>query len=85
MTALLSLWWLTPIVWSLEMIPSSLRSIFELNPIYYVIEGYRSFKTGVPFSAHGMEAKRFWSITLVVLLIGAYVFKRLKAEFADVL
>lgn len=86
MTALLSLWfWLTPIVWSLEMIPPSLRSIFEFNPIYYVIEGYRSLMTGVPFWTHGMEALRFWSITVVALLIGAYVFRRLKAEFADVL
>jgi lipopolysaccharide transport system permease protein/teichoic acid transport system permease protein len=41
--------------------------------------------TGVPFWLHWREALRFWSITAPVLLLGAYVFRRLKPEFADVL
>ena len=86
MSAALSLWfWLTPVVWSPEMIPQEFRLILEFNPIYYVVEGYRSLMTGVPFWLHWREALRFWSVTGPVLMLGAYVFRRLKPEFADVL
>jgi lipopolysaccharide transport system permease protein/teichoic acid transport system permease protein len=86
MSAALSLWfWLTPIVWSPELIPSQFRLILEFNPIYYVVDGYRSLMTGVPFWLNWREAIRFWSVTGPVLVVGAYVFRRLKPDFADVL
>jgi ABC-type polysaccharide/polyol phosphate export permease len=86
MSAVLSLWfWLTPIVWSIEMIPQSFKMIVELNPVYYVVEGYRSLLTGVPFWLRWREALCFWSVTIPVLMLGSYVFRRLKPEFSDVL
>jgi ABC-type polysaccharide/polyol phosphate export permease len=86
MSAVLSLWfWLTPVVWSPELIPPHFRLILEFNPIYYVVNGYRSLMTGVPFWLNWQEALRFWSVTGPVLLLGAYVFRRLKPDFADVL
>ncbi len=86
MSTVLSLWfWLTPVVWSAEMIPSQFKIILEFNPIYYVVEGYRSIITGVPLWLHWREALCFWLVTGPVLLLGAYVFKRLKPEFAEVL
>jgi ABC-type polysaccharide/polyol phosphate export permease len=86
MSAVLNLWfWLTPVVWLPEMIPQQFRLMLELNPIYYVVEGYRSLITGVPFWLHWREAVRFWSVTGPVLFLGAYVFRRLKPEFAEVL
>jgi len=85
-SAVLNLWfWLTPVVWSPELIPPKFRVILELNPIYYVVDGYRSLMTGVPFWQHWLEALYFWSVTGPVLLLGAYVFRRLKPDFADVL
>ncbi len=86
MIAVLNLWfWLTPVVWSAEIIPQSFKIIFEFNPIYYVVEGYRSLMTGVPFWLHWREALCFWSVTGPVFLLGAYVFRRLKPEFPDML
>jgi len=86
MTAVLSLWfWLTPVVWSVEMIPHSFKIMLELNPLYYVVEGYRSLLTGVPFWLRWREGLCFWSITGPVLILGSYVFRRLKPEFADML
>lgn len=86
MSAVLSLWfWLTPVVWSAEIIPSQFKIILEFNPIYYVVEGYRSMITGVPLWLHWREALCFWLVTGPVLLLGAYVFKRLKPEFAEIL
>ena len=33
--------WLTPIFWSLSMVPEEYRWWFELNPAYYITQGYR--------------------------------------------
>jgi ABC-type polysaccharide/polyol phosphate export permease len=86
MTTVLSLWfWLTPVVWSAERIPSRFKLILEFNPIYYVVEGYRSMITGVPLWLQWREALCFWLVTGPILLLGAYVFRRLKPEFAEML
>lgn len=86
MSAVLNLWfWSTPIVWSSALMPPRLRLIVELNPLYYVVDGYRSLMTGVPFWLHWREALFFWSVAGPVLLLGGYVFRRLKPDFADVL
>jgi ABC-type polysaccharide/polyol phosphate export permease len=85
-TAMLNLWfWLTPVVWSAEMIPQPYQLILKFNPIFYVVEGYRSLMTGVPFWLNWRDALCFWSVTGPVFLLGAYVFRRLKPEFAEVL
>jgi lipopolysaccharide transport system permease protein/teichoic acid transport system permease protein len=86
MGAALSLWfWLTPVVWSSEMIPHQFNVILRLNPIYYVVEGYRSVLTGVPLLRSWWEAFYFWAVAASLLVVGAYVFRRLKPEFADML
>jgi len=41
--------------------------------------------TGIPFWTRLSEGVMFWAVTAPVLLAGAYVFKRLKPEFAEVL
>jgi ABC-type polysaccharide/polyol phosphate export permease len=87
MTLALGLWfWLTPIVWSAEMIPVQFMRVLEYNPIYYVVEGYRaSLVTARPVLIDWNSGLRFWSVTLPIFLLGAYVFRRLKPDFADVL
>lgn len=84
--AVLGLWfWLTPVVWSTEMLPPQYKVVLEINPLYYVVEGYRSMITGVPLWRLWREGVYFWLITGPVLLLGAYVFRRLKPEFAEML
>jgi lipopolysaccharide transport system permease protein/teichoic acid transport system permease protein len=54
------------------------------NPLDYIIQGYR----GVLLSHQLPDAGQtlyFWSVALLFLLAGAYVFGRLKPEFADVM
>jgi ABC-type polysaccharide/polyol phosphate export permease len=88
MTVVLNLWfWLTPIVWSTEIIPAQFMNAIQYNPIFYVVEGYRSSLTaGSPLLwLDWRKALRFWAVTGPVFLIGAYVFRRLKPDFADVL
>ena len=87
MSVVLSLWfWLTPIVWSVEVIPAQYRSILEYNPIYYIVEGYRaSLTTDQVVWINWRGGLRFWAVTGPIFLLGAYVFRRLKPDFADVL
>ena len=86
-TPITGLWfWLTPIVWPIEMVPERIRPWLALNPMTYIVEGYRnSFLYARPFWADWIGTVAFWSFAIGMLLIGAFVFKRLKPEFADVL
>lgn len=87
LSILLNLWfWTTPIVWSSDMIPVEYRGLLFFNPMYYIIEGYRGllvFNEIVwPSAAH---TAYFWCVVTATFLAGAYVFGRLKPEFADVM
>lgn len=78
--------WGTPILWQLSQAPEAMQIIFKLNPIYYVVNGYRSAlfeKTW--FWEDFYSTMYFWIITVVIFGVGALVFKRLKVHFADVL
>ena len=78
--------WGTPIFWSIKLIPDNYQWIFKLNPMYYVIEGYRnSFIYHKWFWELGYINVWFWVVTIAVMLLGAIVFKKLRPHFADVL
>lgn len=80
--------WLTPIMWSTTTMNISEKYIwiFKLNPMYYVVEGYRWCMIGDSTSASSMnDTVYFWFFTVVIFLIGLSLFKRLKPHFADVL
>jgi len=79
--------WATPILWPYTIVPQKYRFILNLNPMYYVVEGYRDAFTcnGVWFWEKGFQTLYFWLLTAIVLVVGASVFKRMKNHFADVL
>ena len=78
--------WLTPIFWSIEFVPEAYRWIFKLNPVFYLVNGYRdSIVAGVPFWEHPVETVYFWSITVFLLAMGATVFRRLRPRIAEVI
>ena len=78
--------WLTPIFWSLKIVPAKYHFYLKLNPVYYIIQGYRdSFIHKVWFWEHPLYTLYFWLFTGVVFVIGAVVFSRLRPHFADVL
>lgn len=78
--------WVSPIFWSLDTFPSGYRFLLELNPLSYVMEGYRkSFIYGQPFWTDVKGLLYFWSITLAVLLIGVFTYKKLRPHFGDVI
>lgn len=80
------LFWATPIFWDVNLVSVQFAKILKLNPVYYIIEGYRDcFISGVPFWAHTSTTLYFWIVTLVVFVVGISVYKKLQQHFADVL
>ncbi|MEG1847621.1 MAG: ABC transporter permease [Lachnospiraceae bacterium] len=78
--------WGTPILWQLGQAPEQLRLLFKLNPVYYIVNGYRSaLFEKVWFWEDFYSTMYFWIVTVVIFGIGALIFKRLKVHFADVL
>jgi ABC-type polysaccharide/polyol phosphate export permease len=78
--------WLTPIIWNITRIPEKYRWIIKLNPMCYIVNGYRdSLIYKVPFWSKPYETLYFWFFTLMVLLIGVMVFRRLKPHFGEVI
>jgi len=76
--------WLTPIFWTLEMIPQKFHWIIKLNPMYYIVSGYRdSIVSRVGFWERE-NTIYFWIFTLIILFVGINVFRKLKPHFAEV-
>ncbi len=78
--------WATPILWKLSMVPEQYQILFKLNPVFYIVNGYRSAlleKTW--FWEDFYSTMFFWITTAVIFGIGTLIFKRLKVHFADVL
>lgn len=78
--------WATPIFWHIDMMPTKIHTLLKLNPMFYIVQGYReSFIDFIPFWHHTQLTLYFWSVALVVFIVGAFIFKELKPQFADVL
>ncbi len=76
--------WATPILWDIKILPEPYRSLFAINPMYYVVQGYRdSFLYATPVIERASESVLFWSITGTMVLLGIYLFRRLQPQFAD--
>ena len=78
--------WATPILWNIDVLSDEWLVILKLNPLVYIVNGYRSAIYGRQwFFQDFFSTMYFWIVTVVLFGIGAAVFKRLKVHFADVL
>jgi len=78
--------WITPIMWSYTIVPENYQWILKLSPMYYIVEGYRdTFLNHIWFFERYFQTAYFWIITLGLFVLGAFIFKKLKPHFADVL
>ena len=76
------LFYATPIVYSIETIPENYRWILKLNPMTYIIEGYRSILYYQQMPNLKILAGIF-IIGIIVLIIGYTVFSHLQKRFAE--
>lgn len=78
--------WMTPVFWNFKIIPAKYVIYLKLNPAYYIIEGYRNCFIYHRWFWQDMNVTiYYWSFTIIILLVGAVTFKRLRPHFADVL
>ena len=78
--------WATPIFWSLDLVPQKYRYIIELNPMFYIVDGFRdTFINNIWFWEKSSLSIYFIIFSSVTLIFGAIVFRRLRPHFGDVL
>ena len=79
--------WMTPIMWNAQTtMPGPLQTVFKLNPMYYVVDGFRdALLNRVWFWEKPIWSIYFWCVTIGVYLLGVKLFNRLKGHFSDVL
>ena len=72
----------TPIVYSVETIPENFRWILKINPMTYIIEGFRDI-----FYYHQIPDVKMLSIILllgiVLCIVGYLIFNKLQKKFAE--
>jgi len=78
------LFWFTPIVYPVTIIPESYRHFLELNPVYSLVNGYQQVL--VYNATPAFEGVLIVSgIALSLVLLGLFMFRRASAEMVDVL
>ena len=78
--------WLTPIFWNMNIIPEKYHSLIQLNPMVYIIEGYRNSMIYHTWFWEDMTMTLyFWGVTLFIFVLGGLTFRKLRPHFADVL
>lgn len=78
--------WATPIFWSPTLLPESLKFVTLLNPMAYIVGGFRdTFINQRWIWESPKEVLFFWGIVSLVTLWGLRLFSKLRPHFADVL
>lgn len=77
--------YLSPILWEIGKIAEPYGSLVKLNPLYYLIEGYRAAFFGTEWYAvvHWEYSLYFWGLTLVLFFIGATIHVKFRRHFVD--
>jgi lipopolysaccharide transport system permease protein len=80
--AVLQAWfYLTPIVYTLDIAPPTLRSLLVVNPLCGVVGGYRAFALGQPVPFLALVWSAFCAAAL--LWLGTRAVARARSEMAD--
>jgi lipopolysaccharide transport system permease protein len=79
-----ALMYVSPVIYSVSIVPDSLRFIYNLNPMTGVIQGFRWALLG---SGQPLDVTFLYSISIVIILLisGAYVFRRTERTVVDIL
>ena len=82
-----AIFWLSGIVWNINTISIPwLKSLLMVNPVTFLVEGYRNcFINQVWFWEQPKRLMYFVIITLVMLILAVWTYKRLRKDIPDVL
>jgi len=72
----------TPIVYPLDIVPARWRSIYSLNPLVGLIEGFRAVLLNRALDLNALLLSMV--ITSALVIYALFVFRRMERDFADV-
>ena len=81
--------YMTPILWTMETMAIEhprLVMLLKLNPLYYIVEGYRGclfFKD--IFWHHPTQTMYFWGLVLAMFTIGCILMYKFRSRFIDMM
>ncbi|HHU19104.1 MAG TPA: ABC transporter permease [Bacilli bacterium] len=78
--------YISPILWNVGTIENRLINIIiKLNPLYYLIEGYRHtlFGLGWHVTIYWKQTIAFWAITILLFSFGSYLHVKFRRHFID--
>lgn len=89
-SSLRMLLYLSPILWNVassDDVANWIKIVMKLNPLYYLIEGYRSGFLGLGwyFIDNWIYTLYFWGVTFILFLIGASIHVKFRKYFIDFL
>ncbi|MCA1021046.1 ABC transporter permease [Halobacillus litoralis] len=80
------LFFLTPVFWSMDYFSSDIQRFIKLNPFAYIITGFRETFLGQGwFFDDWRYMFYFWSVTLLILVVGSMLHENFKNKFVDYL
>ncbi|WP_077329243.1 ABC transporter permease [Virgibacillus siamensis] len=81
--------YLSGVLWPITILSDHpiIMFIMKLNPLYYLIEGYRAalFGTGWYFAANWEYTLYFWGVVIVLFLFGSKIHIKFRRHFIDYL
>lgn len=80
--------WMAPIMYDESLFINRapiVCKLLKLNPIYYIVKGYRFAMINDTFTDIKFLTLYFWIVTIIVFAIGSKVFNKFKTHFSDVL
>lgn len=76
--------YVTPVLWSMDKLPDWGLIIVKLNPLFYIVNGYRnSLLYDVPIFSNLKYFFYFWSILIILFLVGCKLLYTFKQKFID--
>lgn len=80
------MFFLTPIIWSIENFDQKYHAIIKLNPFGYIINGFRETMLGKGWFYEDLAYTfYFWAVVLVTIFIGSKLHENFKNKFVDYL
>jgi len=81
---IIQIWlFVTPIIYPVTFLPAKYQKILAFNPMAGIVEGMRAClfsARSMPWTLVGIS----WSVTVVLLIVGALYFRKTERSFADI-
>jgi teichoic acid transport system permease protein len=78
--------YMLPILWNVDKLPPLLVKVLQLNPFFYIIEGFRYSLLGGEWFFNDLQyTMYFWSFSIFILLVGSRIHLEFRHKFVDYL